>query len=116
MWGAVTRVYPRSAATATPSTADNHRHGCRTGIALIASGRRPACELGSAGLPAAISVTSTYVGHSVRRHAGRTDRVVVVQRPIGAGDRAVRHIPVLEDVGVVAAVVDQVLDPGRDRL
>src|SRR5258708_6840809 len=116
MLGAVTRVYTASAATATTSTADNHRHGCRTGIALIASGRRPACELGSAGLPEAISVTSTYVGHSVRRHAGRTDRVVVVQRHIGAGDGAVRHIPVLEDVGVVAVVVDQVLERVRDRL
>src|SRR6202035_1790369 len=34
-------MYTTSAATATTSTAETHRHGCRTGIALIASGRGP---------------------------------------------------------------------------
>jgi hypothetical protein len=46
---------------ASTTTADTHRQGWRTGIALIASGRSPVCDPGAGG-PEAMSVTSTYCG------------------------------------------------------
>src|SRR5579859_2526493 len=57
MLGAVTSVYTASAAMVSTRTADTQRHGWRTGIALIASGRGPAWEP-DAGGPEAISVTA----------------------------------------------------------
>src|SRR5260221_5440995 len=84
-------------------TAETQRHGCRTGMALIASGR-PAVELGG---PVAMSVTS---GDAIsRRDAGRADRVVVVELHLGARDRAVDDAVLVEDL-LVEAVVHYVLD------
>src|SRR5712691_7380429 len=105
-----------SPAMTSTSTAPTHRHGCRTGIALIACGRRPACDL-PAGAPEAMAVTSKALPvPSVGRYAGGADRIVVVERDIGAGDRAIGNAPLVEDVLVVVVVVHQVLDGVGDRL
>src|SRR6266852_7831518 len=104
-----------SPAMASTKAPDSHRHGCRTGIALIVSGRCPACEPGTDG-PETVSVTWRIASRSVGRHARGTDGVVLVQRDVRACDGAVGDIPVLEDVAVVAVVVDQVLDSVHDRL
>src|SRR6266581_556753 len=53
--GAVTTVFIAATARRRTTTAESHRHGWRTGTALIASGRRPAGELDG---PEVISVTS----------------------------------------------------------
>src|ERR1700680_1344713 len=102
-------------------TAPPQRHGCRTGIALMASGRCPGEVSNSR--PEVVSLTAgcssgsaPQLSTSSGRHAGRTDRVVVVQRYVRAGDGAVRDIRLLQD-GLVVPVVDQVLDRvGQSRL
>src|SRR5260370_8316710 len=53
---------------------------------------------------------------SVGRHACGTDRVVLVERDIRACDGSVGDVPALEDVAVVAVVVDQVLHGVHDGL
>src|SRR5947199_8556462 len=92
------------------AAAETQRHGWRTGIALIASGR-PALALGG---PVAMSVTSG--GAISRRDAGRADRVVVVELHVGARDRAVGDPVLVEDL-LVEPVVHDVFDGvGQRRL
>src|SRR5579859_2358184 len=108
-----------SATTTSTTKADTHRHGWRTGIALIASGRRPACEL-SGGGSAAVSVTESCLdsarARSVRGHARRADGVVVVEGDVRARDCSIGHVPLGQDVLVVVVVVHQVLESVGDRL
>src|SRR5579872_7588465 len=89
--------------------ADTQRHGWRTGMALIASGR-PAVELGG---PVAMSVTSG--GAISRGHAGCADCVVVVELHVGARDRTVSDAVLVEDL-LVEPVVYDVLDGVGQRL
>src|SRR5471030_2732981 len=97
-------------------TAKTHRHGWRSGMALIASGRVALMSVPG------LTIESRYrqalrSGReiSVGRHAGGAHRVVVVDADPRRGDRAILHRRGLERRRVVA-VGDEVADRVLKRL